>query len=639
MRYTPTILLVILATLLGGLAVVHTGSKYRAAIFGAPSTAPGEKLFDVEELNQVRHIKLTDSEGQEIAFKVDGNVWKSETPWEDRVDPRYVTALFQFTAGLEVQEVLPRDDLDLKEFGLRAGHTRVTMSDAQGNTVCDYRIGRKAAWQVKSEDGKETYPTTFIRLADRELKRKIYLCSASTGALVHGLFNQQFAYFRDHRPFYFSPKYLDRISIQSPEGEVVLSRPNLQSGWRITKPLELRVDPKALSDLFLDISRLTAVKVEDRASVTLPTAGESSAQAREISIHFAGAEEDIKLHVFSPATEGQATTLATVSDRPDTIFHLPLTQALAGATALSQLQTGVNDLRSKTMTHLNGPQLKTIIIRPQGRSDTLLTRTTKTTWKVLRRTGKETANQDAVIDLMTAVTRDKVEKFVTDAATDLKPYGLDKPFLQLGFVSFSNEGMRIAMGRGPDKKTIYAHIVGRPNIWQISPETVGKIAVNTWQWRTSHVWHIPKVDVTAIDIERRGQPAVHLDYNYFSDLWKAKIDGVDATGSLNPNRASNLLSHLESLETTKWLGPLHSQAAQALKNPNTTIRIHVQRVGDHGENLPPVVKTLRIAHTPGNFIFFGKIDTVPYSAENEGEENYFLLNPETVKNLYVHLFE
>ena len=48
MRYSFTIVLSIIALILGGLAVVHTGSKYRTAIFGTPATSPGEKLFKVK---------------------------------------------------------------------------------------------------------------------------------------------------------------------------------------------------------------------------------------------------------------------------------------------------------------------------------------------------------------------------------------------------------------------------------------------------------------------------------------------------------------------------------------------------------------------------------------------------------------
>ena len=492
---------------------------------------------------------------------------------------------------------------------------------------------------MPTEDEKVTLPTTYIRLADRELKDNIYLCSVNTGSLIQPLLHENFSRFRDHHPFNFSPKYLDKVSIKGPEGEVVLSRPNLQSPWKITKPLKLRIDPQALNQLFTNIAKLTAIKVEDRASVTLPTAGEDSAQGRQIAMHFAGAEDDILLHVYPPTAENQTTALATVSDRPDTVFHLPLTQAIPGTASLTEFEIGVNDLRSKTMTHLNGPHLKTIILRPLGRPDILLTRTQKTIWQVLRENGYEAANQDTIIALMLAVTRDKVQKFVTDAATDLKPYGLDQPLLQIGFVSFSGEGMRIAISRKKGDDNIYAHIVGKPYIWQLSNETMGKIAIHPWQWRTEHVWHIPKVDVSQIEVIRKGKEVITLNPNYFTDEWKARIGEKDMTAKLNPNRAANFLSNLEALTTTKWLGPIHPPASQALKEPDTIIRIHLKQVADDGTDLPVVIKTLKIAHTQGNLIHFGKIETTPTNPKNTGENSYFLLSPDTMKKLYIELFE
>ncbi len=639
MRYLPTILLVLLATILGALALIHTSGKYHTSIFGVPATEPGELLFQAEELDKVKVITITNSAGDKVTFKQQGHIWVSTTPWQDRADPLYIRALFQFTTNLRVQEVIPRAGLDLKEFGLRAGHTRITMEDAKGETLSDYLIGRPAAWQIPVKDSKDTHPTNYIRLASRDLKHNVYLCSVNSGTLIQPLFAQKFARFRDHHPFHFSPAYLDKVSIQSPEGEVVLSRPNLNSGWKITKPLELKIDPEALSELFVNIARLTAIKAEDRASVTLPTAGDTSNQAREIKMHFAGAEDDITLTVYPPTTEEDKTVLATVSDRQDTVFHLPLAQAIPGTASLAQLETGVNDLRSKTMTYLNGPQLKTIVIRPLGRPDILLTRTNKTLWQVLRKSGYEAANDDTIIDLMTAVTRDKVAKFVTDAATDLSPYGLDRPLLQIGFISFNGEAMRIAISRTTQNENIYAHIVGKPNIWQLNNETIGKIATNPWQWRTEHVWHIPKVDVAKIDIERQDKKNIQLTCNYFTDQWTAHKGEVEATAQLNPNRAKNLLNNLEALQTSKWLGPINEQAQRALKTPNTTVRIHLKQVADDGTDLPPVIKTLKIAHTPRNLIYFAKIDTYPVSPENADENSFFLLRPADVQKLYVQLFE
>ncbi len=641
MRSPLTLFLFLLALILGGLALVFTGSEYRAAIFGTPPVSPGNTLFKVEDLDQVRQITLTTYDKESVSFKINGNIWEATTPWKDRADPVFMKFLIQFTARLKVEEVIPRKGCDLTESGLREGRVQVTMRDASGNVICDYRIGRPTAWRIPSDDGKSTQPTIFIRLATKGLKNNIYICSEPTADKIHALFRDQFSRFRDHHPFYFSPRFLDRVRIQNDDGEVVLSRANLRSAWQITKPLKLRVDPSAIARLFNDLARLTAIKVEDRANVTLPTAEDDTAQAREIAIHFAGAQDEVTLRIYPPAKEGESVVLATVSDRPDTVFHLPLTPAagIPGTTTLSQLQAGVNDLRSKTMTYLNGPQLQTIIVRPYGKPMTILQRTRSSTWKVLRRHGLVAANQNALIKLIMAVTRDKVLKFVTDAATDLKPYGLHIPFLQIYFKSYAGEKMRIAFGRDPSGKNIYAHIVGRPNIWQISNETLEKIATNPWQWRSAHVWHIPKVDIGTITIIRKGHPVVELNHNFFSEQWKAKRDGKDATAALNPHRANKFLSHIESLTTTRWLGPLHPQAIKSLKNPNTIIRIQVKRVDAQGRDADPIVKTLKIGHTQGGIIYFGKVETTPAGPENEDENSFFLLSPQTIKQLYVDLFE
>ena len=159
------------------------------------------------------------------------------------------------------------------------------------------------------------------------------------------------------------------------------------------------------------------------------------------------------------------------------------------------------------MVSLDGKQLKTIIIRPGGLQDILLQRETQSAWKVRHLDGWRPTNTDTLIRLITAFTQDKIVNFITDAATDLSPYGLDQPLLLLGFKSFNGDTIQIAIGRGAQNpedqnRKLYARILDRPNIWEISNETLGKIALHPWQWRTSHAWHIPDVDIKKIIIHR-----------------------------------------------------------------------------------------------------------------------------------------
>ncbi len=300
MRISFTITLLILATLLGGLAIVHTGEKYRDKIFGAPAITVGEKLFDTHELDKTRRIDIANTTGTKVIVKQTGHFWSTTQPWKDRADPLYMRALFQFTSSLVVRDVIDRDDVDLKDFGLEDDRIRITMFDSKGERLCDYNIGRKTAWKIPSDDGKSTEQTLFIRLADREKKNKIYICTSNSTAAIHSLFSSDFARFRDHHPLHFSPKFLDRLSVKNEESEIVISRPNLKAGWMITKPNKLRVDPEAQTQLFNDLARLNAIEAVDRSSVTLPTAAEDASQAQEISIHFAGQPKDITMRIYPP---------------------------------------------------------------------------------------------------------------------------------------------------------------------------------------------------------------------------------------------------------------------------------------------------------------------------------------------------
>lgn len=642
MRISFTILLAIITILLCALAVVFTDEDYRQILFGKPSAQAGEKLFNTATLDDVRKITLGNSDGDDAHFYVDDNRWMATRPWQDRADPLFMKALMHFTALLQVEEVIASDEITLSECGLEDGHIRVLMQNESGKNVCQYLIGRQAAWHLPSDgEDKKKSPSIFIQIPSSEQKNNIYVCSQESANAIHQLFKNKFERFRDHHPFYFSPKYLDNVRVQSAQGEVVLSRENLQSAWAITKPLELRADPTSINSLFTDLAKLTALRVDDRENVTLPAGQDTTAQTQELSIRFADRGDEITLRIYPPAEDNNNTVLATVSNRPNAVFELPLTleAALPNTTSLSQLQSGVNDLRAKTMTHLNGPQLKTIIIRPEAKSPIMLQRTPKTTWRVLRRTGWKEANQDSIINLMTAVTRDKVQKFVTDAATDLSIYGLDQPFLQIAFISFKNESMRVAFGRDAKDENLYANIVDKPNIWQISSETLAKIAQNSWQWRTSHIWHIPKIDVTNISIQKKDQPSSELDYNHFTGTWTAIQNGKIASASLNPNRADKFLTYLDSLTTLRWLGPLHSQAMLSLANPDITIKVTMRRFDNEGNDLPPMIKTLKISQTPGGYINFGKVDSSSINPEQEDEISYFLLSSENIKKLSINLFE
>jgi len=638
MRYSATVLLLFIALIVSGLALSYTGGKYRDAIFGVPPLKPETLLFNADDIAKVRNVILKNHSGVTAEFTFENNQWNTVNPWKDRADATFIRSLIQFSSELTVQESLPAKNITRSDLGLEQGAISVQLQDGDKNTLCDFTIGKPSALHIAREIQNKIVnePTIFIQLNEKRLNNQVYACSSYLSDSIRILFKNDFGKFRDHHPFYFTPQLLDKISISNQEGEVVMSRPDNQSSWSITKPLELKADPQAQYDLFNDLGKLTATKIENRSEVTLPQPGAELTQ--EISLHFIGAEEDITLQIY-PTEEGAETALATISNRPDIVFHLPIANE-EGVISLNKLQLGVNDLRTKTMLQINGKQLQTIVIGSEKGSQILLQRKPQQHWENLTQTGPKAANLVALAQLIEAATVDKVEKFVTDAATDLSPYGLDAPVLKIGFVSFNKDGLALAFGKKLGSPEIYAHIIGRPNIWQVSTETLSKISIHPWEWRTTQIWNIPRVDIKHITIKKGNNAATTLRYNFFTEQWKANEGDKNLTANLNPNRANNFLKNLEVLSCISWLGPYHPQATNSLKTPDLIIKATITPVDNDGNSLSTITKTLTVGSSANKHLYYGKIQTEPADANTRKDEiNYFQLDQKTIQQLSVDLFE
>ena len=77
------------------------------------------------------------------------------------------------------------------------------------------------------------------------------------------------------------------------------------------------------------------------------------------------------LDIFPPDTTASRGGLATVSDRPNTIFELPL-KPEPDLVSLADLPLAVNDLRDAALTNLNIQSLRGLLLQLQTDGLTLL---------------------------------------------------------------------------------------------------------------------------------------------------------------------------------------------------------------------------------------------------------------------------
>lgn len=617
-----TTVLAALAALLGALTVWQAQDGNFKRFFGIPPVVIGNRIYPNFPRDQVATIKLA-SNGIEAIFSKTENGWKCNTPWTDRMDHRAAVAILDFISTTTATDLSSRDGIDAKSAGLQTGNTEIRCRSASGESLAFFRLGRRTPWQhLPDEKNAEPVPTIYLLPLEKGRKTHVY---AATGDLLP-LFKNGFRYLREHRPFYLNPLALQRIKLSTAEGELTLERAQPNQAWRITKPLDLATNPESVKALLEGLYKLQATKLYERSEFTLPAQSEINGK-HEIRITHFGSEAESRLQWYPAANSHAAELLATVSDRPETIFSLP-TQADLGLVSLTELPLSVNELRDLSLTNLNIASIRGIAIDTATTPTILISREPPQPWMATINGKEQIANESRLFDLFKACTETKALAFETDAAPeDLSPWGLHRPILSLIFLAQDNKSLGIQFGLNHSGQ-LFAKRNESSTILRIDNRFLEKIAVNAHEWRHARLWSFSKVDLTRITRTEAGSPSLELAYNDLAETWKATREGKDLTADLDPILASYVLTSLENLQVVSWLSPMDEDAIKALSSPALSFTITENTVDDFGDNNGSKSVTLTLAH--GRNIVFGKISSDPAP---------FTLTPENYLKLAVPLLD
>ena len=632
-----TISLALITAVLCGLAAWSIQRGNLDEIFGAPRALPGELLYPDFAPDTVTRMQVTSDGIAAVLVRGEGG-WRMQQPWDDRADARAAASILQFTQALRVEDAGEIAETDRTATGIQPGGVRVRLLDDEGRRLADYNVGGRTPWMatVKTDadsDDVELVPTTFVETRDRGRRRHVYICAGD----ISPLFRDGLRFLRDHRPFFFNPAALQKIRLATPEGELSLARETPSHPWRITKPLELSTDVATMRGLLQGLFDFQAVKVEEASAVTTTDAG--NGQRTRIGItRFAADGEEAKetlLDIRLPADTEERTAIATVSDRPDAAFRVPV-KPEPDLVSLADLPLSVNSLRDPTLTNLNIASLSTIAIRPITGSEMHISRESDQPWiATLMDDGGEAvdsfpANERRLFELLNAVTASRAISFETDAAVDMSPWGLDRPVLSLAFLGRDHQLLELDFGLDGHGGTF----VNRRNtstVMRLEDDFLDAIPVRAFEWRQARVWSISKVDLTRLVRLRSGTPAELLEYDWHDESWQAERDGEDATPELVQSRANFLLDRLEGIESDRWLAADNAAAFAALAEPFLRISVFENEVDDLGDPIGEIRRDIGFAPAPEHPGFFYGIRL--------GERHPFLIAEDTVRNLALPLFD
>lgn len=589
-----TFILLLLAAAACCLTAWHIKGGNFDSVLGAPPTPVGRHIysrFDPDKKNpedpnqrggfvpaftpdEVKHIRISQN-GVIASFELTDKGWYSTVPWKDRMDPRAAVAIITFTLGMRVEDLAERDDVDSQKAGLGDSGVDIRLEGESHKPLARYKLGRTTPWLAQIEGMEQPTQTVFVMPRDENHKSHVYTCTGD----ITGLFKDGLKPLRDHHPFYFNPLALRTIRIKAKEGELTLARETPQAEWRVTMPDNLPTDRKAIISLLEGLYELRAFKISDRAAVTLPANTTPVAgKLWHIGITSFGSETETLLEIYPPDAETPEVreVKATVSDRPDTIFDLPL-KPEANRVSLASLPLAVNDLRNPRLTNINEESrklLRRISVQPATGPEILLTTSAPPQpWMVTIDGKTQEANEGRLYILLKMATEDRATGFVNDAATDFTPWGLDKPLIKVRF-STGNEAETIQLAFGTDGKGGYfVNRVGTPTVMRVDEAVVQGIPRRPYEWRSSRVWSLDRTSLRAIARKTGDQPPLMLLYDFKSEEWTANSDRADLTPLLIPARANFLLGTLEGLRATRWLSPEDESANNALATPSLIFKV------------------------------------------------------------------
>ena len=587
-------------------------------VLGMPPTPLGERIFPKLNPNDAAMIYLK-SGNVKATFVKTAFGWKSTKPWEDRMDARAAIAIIGFTSGTIAEDLVPRDKIDPELAGFGSKSYEVHIQNAKGENLAHYRLGRRTPWEyLPQTEGAKPAPTIYLLPLEQGRKSHAY---AATGDILP-LFKDSFKYLRDHRPFYFNPLNLQKMRIMTSEGELTLGKEKPNSPWRILKPLDLAADQVAVKNLLERLFEFQAIKLSDRVEVTIPTEVTSSDHL-QIAISDFGSQAEIVLDIFPSQDPLARTAQAMVSDRPDTIFDLPL-KSEPDLISISDLPLTVNELREATLTNLNIASIRGIAIESVASPTILVSRDPPAPWIVTVNNKEQIANEQRLYELLKAVTETRALSFVTDSAPeDLSPWGLDRPILKLTFLAKNNQALAIHFGLDT-KGNLYGIRKGTSTIMSLDIEFLEKIAVRQHEWRHARLGSFNRVNITSIKRQQSELEPLELGYDVQKDTWAASQRGEDVTAKLDPLKANFLMGVIEKLEVTSWLSGIDEEALVALKSPLLKFEITQNLVNEFGDVTGKETEIISIGVNKSNGKIYGK---------KASEASYFILTNETLLKL------
>jgi hypothetical protein len=512
---------------------------------------PGTKELE-ESQTVLFKLNADDVTGLEInnvhgvfIFQKNNNHWEIKKPITALADGGAVDEVINQIVYAQPQRVIKidgsdKDQANLKEWGLSPAAERVVLHTK--DKMYELLVGRKTAIS----------DSVYARTSGRRTESVRIIANS-----VKTVLQKDISDFRSRNVFDFEIGKVNKITSRianmgttpAQEGEVELQNHK----WVLEKPLVARASETEVQGLLNKILALRVTDFVNDDAGNLSPYGLTSPSAL-ISIT-AEPNEEMVLEIGGP-----------VPDKPEQVYA----QRLKSNSVFTLPKSGVDDL-FKGMLNLRD---RHILPFEPGTATGLTFSFGNKKGQVRKESGLWNTVGDAegradvgkVTDLFSRLSQLETTPVLKDSATDLKPFGLDKPQDKITISAASlplDQTLTLLIGKA-ENKLLYVRNSMEPFIYTVPDNAFDFLPDNNLALRNARVITLELNQVKSMTVVAGSEPAVTLTRSP-GGTWTANVKNhmVDSV------KADTQASLFAQLQAKAWLGPV--QPSYGLGKPILTI--------------------------------------------------------------------
>ena len=513
----------------------------------------GERAAHVVEVNRTKIEGITIHNGEGvIKVKAEGDAWRMAAPWQDDADTVVIDQLLDAIQNLRPEDVitdLGKGDKKrqmLKDFGLNKSRLRLKL-DGQ-RMPAELVFGQDTAVQGRG----------YLRIEGDDA---VYVVANDLKNIVSKTPED----FRDHRMTPFLTTLINRAIFQVSGGEIELAKE--QDNWQLVRPIKARASNDAVIDI---LTKLNQTQISKFASENKSNQGSFGLDSpADVLTLYGGDGKKFAIEIGSAVPSNPQAVYAGLPER-NTVVEV--SKAFA-----SLFNITPNDLRDRKIARLNSDLIDRVTIENADQPKIVLARE-ENRWRFLSE-GNAPANANNINRLIEEINDDEVTAFVSDTATDLVKYGLDRPKLRITFSSYSSENTAesnagevvlctLEFGNSENGVT-YARQEEEPYVFSISDQMFDDLPKTKFSFRGLDILNLKRDELMSVHVEKSGEDPIDLVRNAKG---KWALEGHE--NRQNDGQIQLFLTALTGLRAAAWAGEPNPE--YGFDQPSLEIKISYQ---------------------------------------------------------------